>query len=208
MFKKTMLLASMALAVVAFAAPAMAQAYDEWYTHVGEEEVTIGNTTETGDLVEFTGSLSSKTTTNVINGPCVVHAQVLLWNEIVAPEDATATGEVTGFQITGPCDVTVPGSGTLPTAFCSVSATASVNTENPWHVNVGPNTEISIEGANFTNHYTAGCQSIGFPAEAEASGTATGQGTAGGCIVFNESGDFTEGVTISGEVCAPGLTLH
>ena len=205
MLKKMMLLAMAVGALVAFAAPA-AQA-DEWYT--GEE--TIGTTTQTGDAVEFTGLLKFTLGNNTL-GPCLVHAQTILWND-----NGNATGEVVGFQITGPCDVQVHPNAVFPTAFCSATPTAQVSAEEPWHVNIDGETGVQILGANFTNHFSAGCQSIGFPSTitataTEAGATAQAVNRVTGeedelCLVFNESGHFNNGVRIDGEVCAPGLTV-
>jgi hypothetical protein len=204
MLKKMMLLAGMALALVAFAAPAIAQA-DEWVTD--DTGDTIGNSTAEADEVEFTGSLAS-TSGPVQSGPCQVHALVDVWNE-----EGSATAEVTNFTITTHCPVTSP----LPIIPPGCTLAKASSEGFPWHTHINNETGVAITGAHFKNTY-AGC-SPPLPESVTAVGTATGQfvnrttgETTEGCIVFNNSGDLQTvpgggNVFIDGEVCAPHLTL-
>jgi hypothetical protein len=177
---------------------------DEWHTHGEEGKVTI--TESEPDEVKFSGKMSLSSG-SVRLGPCIVHAEALIWND---PGEETGTGQINSFSYTTPCDVKI-GSTTLPTAVCQLSA-ISANTEEPWHINLGAETSVDIEGWNFTTFYSEGCQkSFGFPAEAGTSGTATGhaenrepeEGKHEVCIVIENEGDFSGGVVFDGELCAP-----
>jgi len=203
--KKMLMLLGMALAAVAFAAPAMAQA-DVWVTDGGE----VGESTETADEVTFSGSLTA-TAGPLHFGPCNVESNVDAWNE-----EGEATGEATNLTIKTPCPVSLTVGGT-PIVVCEI-VQAGPQTAFPWHVDVATNeigagTDVAITGASFFN-ITKGCPE-GVPGAVAAKGTATGDwdNTAGaGCITFNNDGDLEAptgaAVLLDGKLCAANLTLE
>src|SRR5689334_4324020 len=177
--KKILMLASMALAVVAFAA----QANDTWTT---DGEPIPGPLDPTTVVVH--GELSSKVG-NFTTGPAVVHGHGDIWNG-----EEMGEGQISNFTITGELAV---GPG-LPSS-CKATGTAN---NLPWSVTA--TTGVVDISAHFTNHYNAVCQSLGFPASATAHGTATGT-VEGNCLKFNNSGDMTTSggaaVALTGKVC-------
>jgi hypothetical protein len=188
--KKLLLLASMALAVVAFAAPA-AQA-ESWFSDPGEVE--LGNE-ENATPITVAGELSS-TANKFTTGPAVVHGSGSLWND----GTGHAKGVITKFSITGELGV----QGVPPS--CEVTGTAE---GLPWVVTTTTGKVIDIKGAKFTNHYNHACQTFGFPATVTAEGTATGVLNEAGAIVFNNAGDMTAAgglvaVTLNGSVNVSG----
>lgn len=209
--RKMLLLIGMVLTAVAFAAPAVAQAGDEWYTDVDGEAITLGTTTSTGDTVEFTGTMTW--TKFPLKQSCMnTHVRTILWNPEI--EDThTATGEIYGITYTVPCTVgvlTVDGYKHIP--GCEITAVES--TGLPWHMNVATGTNgIDIWGANFTFTYN-GCGGLGIPNGAKIgfSGTMTGTwNNEGGCITFNNSGDLKnaagEPVNLDDGLCNNKVTL-
>jgi hypothetical protein len=198
--KKMLLLVSAVAALVAFAAPAAAQAAD-WHTDPGGKKLGSEEEKQTFD---GTGELSS-TVTGVVTGPAVVHVHGNLWN------GAHGEGEVTEFKITVP-------EGGIPTNLPGCSATAATNsTEGEggaiWPITMTKKEAIHIEEVTFTNHYNHQCQTFGLPATAPAHGTATGSYTnATGCMDFVNAGSLTtedglDDVALNGEVCLtdPGV---
>jgi hypothetical protein len=185
--KKMLVLLGAAMALVAFAAPAMAQAEDKWSIE-GESELT-------GTLTSTSGALAVT---------CEVHAVVDFWNE------TTATAEVTSFVITAAtCKTTVDKFG------CTIKTAGPIGA--PWHVDVATGEGgINITEAGFFNEFTGtNCALVGIPAGVAlpATGDATGTwNNATSCIDFNESGDLVgvKGeVLLDGSVCASnGITLE
>jgi hypothetical protein len=200
--KKMLVLLGAAMALVAFAAPAVAQA-DQWYTDHEGQETLLGSSTAEADEVELTGSL--KSTSGGLSVNCTVHAIVDLWNE-----NGAATGEVTSFTITATtCVTNVDGLG------CTIKNAGAENL--PWHVDVETGANgIIITEAGFFNEFTGtNCALVGIPTgvHISAAGDATGTwNTSTHCIDFNESGDM-EGakgeVLLDGSVCgtSPTTTL-
>jgi hypothetical protein len=200
--KKMLVLLGAAMALVAFAAPAVAQA-DQWYTDHEGQETLLGGSTAEADEVELTGDLTS--TSGGLAVTCTVHAIVDLWNE-----NGAATGEVTTFTITAPsCKSNIDKFG------CTIKNAGPIGLS--WHVDVETGEGgIVITEAGFFNEYTgANCALVGIPTGVQipASGDATGtwNGTTH-CIDFNESGDL-EGakgeVILDGSICgtSPTTTL-
>lgn len=191
--KKMLLLASMALAVVAFAAPAAAQANANWITGgnpIGDEDDPT--------TVSVHGELASKVG-NFTTGPAVVHGHGLLWNSAAS---GMGEGEITSFTITG--ELPVQGQ---PDPRCQATGTTA---ELPWPVTAttpteaGKPYEVDID-AHFTNDYNSFCQALGFPATATAAGTAVGT-VSGNCLNFNSSGNMKTvpggaPVALTGSVC-------
>jgi len=207
MLKKMMLLAMAVGALVAFAAPATASASPNLSWETGSN--VLGSTKATGDAVTFTGTLTS--TKGALKISCNASSVVDLWND----PTLGAHGEVTSLSLTadpvGTAGCTVAanlGSGYVDIANCHVDGSTS---NFPWTVTTGvsgANHHVTIDKAKFTNKFTgAGCATIGIPNNFEVSdeGNATGVvGSGGDCIVFNNSGTFTGGSTIDGEICATG----
>ena len=218
MLKKMMLLAAAVAALAAFALPAAASAA-VWKVN----GVNAGATTAKGVTVDGTGTLSATTTIpglgSIELGPCLVHIEGTLWN---AP---TAVGHITKLEITGEhkvggvdlCQVwnMTAATGTTTTTLCDITS-ASTNTTTPWPITAGTAaTGVKIEGANFTDKFSAGCP---LGAEGGASGTATGTWNNAGLIEFNDDGDmkgaagnlvFLDGsVTVTGKAAGEKITLE
>jgi hypothetical protein len=187
--KLLLLLASMALAAVAFAAPA-AQA-ESWFADPGEIE--LGDE-DNATPITLAGELSW-TANGIPTGPAVVHGSGSLWND----GTGHAKGVITAFSITGELSP-----GPIPKT-CTVTST----TENlPWTITTTSGKVIDIKGTQFTNHYNHTCQTFGFPATLTVSGTATGV-LSGDAIVFTNAGDMTAvggqvPVTLNGSVSING----
>ncbi|HEY6730654.1 MAG TPA: hypothetical protein VI039_06475 [Solirubrobacterales bacterium] len=182
--KKIVLLTSMALALVAFAAPAAQAENTTWYT----DDTEIGDISEP-QTVEVHGELSS--TLGFKTGPAVVHGHGDIWND---PETNMGEGEITEFEITGELSV---GPG-LPET-CKATGTAD---NLGWPITATTNV-VDIEAA-FENHYNAVCQALGFPKSVTASGIATGVAE-GNCLNFVNAGDLETAaggkVLLNGQVC-------
>ena len=112
--KKMLLLASMALTALAFAAPA-AQAAPFWYTDPGD--VKVGDVNNQ-DHVHLTGSISY-TTGGFQSGPCAVTANITIWNSATMGE-----GTVTDFNAFGPCPTTASAAG------CNVEAVTTTTEDD------------------------------------------------------------------------------
>jgi hypothetical protein len=197
--KKMLLLASMALAAIAFAAPAAAQANLQWYVE-SPEEVLEGE-------AEFsaTGVITNEALGGVFStGPAAVDFSGVLYNEEGKGHGTITQGTITGTNIPtnlGPTCVV-----TAATIASGIDWTITTSTTDP---------EITIDNATFLNHYSSGCAAFGVPSTVSAQGDVTGtvkNGVNKACIVLNKSGDMknevTAGtVTLTGEVCIPGFTL-
>lgn len=204
---------SLLLAVVALAAVAPVAQADEWYTDTPEVKDTLGETTETGDTVQLTGTMSWRKGP-VRWGPCNTHVKAILWNEDPFFGSPVATGEVEtgGMVITTPCQVYVnTGEGYVPVAGCEIFE-ATMDAEAPSHITT-TDTAIDIDGLSFKHRFN-GCGALGIPngAEIGSAGTATGGwSNEGGCIGFSGSGDLKnpaeEAVILDGSICKEGLTL-
>jgi len=147
-FKKIMLLASMAMAAVAFAAPAAQATAPEWY-HGG---VKVGGQANAKTL-HVTGSLSSEVVgTGFESGPCEVTFSGLAWNE-----NNMADGEITGGSFhTHTCETNVEGCTITPTLqnfpWNITGVTITPGATPPAKAGSG----IEIQGAQFENHYIGG----------------------------------------------------
>jgi len=141
-FKKIMLLASMAMAAVAFAAPAAQATAPEWY----HEGTKVGGEAEAKTL-HVTGKLSSNVVGSpLVSGPCEVTFKGLAWNE-----NNMADGVITeGSFHTHTCETNFEG--------CTITPTLQ---KFPWDVTgvtITPGTEdegkgLEITPAQFENHY-------------------------------------------------------
>lgn len=203
-FKKIMLLASMAMAAVAFAAPA-AQASPEWF-HNGVRVKGPGQ----AKVLHVTGKLSSEVieTGGFTSGPCEVTFEGEAWNE-----NNMADGVITGGSIQHICNTNAPG--------CTITPTL----ENfPWNITGTTVTDeenaIEITGAQFTNHYIGGAACPVPVSTIMATGTATGivepdESGKNSCLDFENHIDHltthaplpTLTVDIEGTVCDTTLTL-
>jgi hypothetical protein len=211
MIKKMMLLATAVGVCIAFAAPAGASASPDLVWETGQQ--TLGLSTGGGDqVVHFTGTLSL--TKGALKISCNATANATLWND----PTLGAHGEVNSLTFspdpigTHGCTVAVFISGWVDIPNCHVETTAQFNT-NPaiWTVttsSTGVAHDVTLDHAEFTNVFTGtGCSSIGIPSGTKVSDTGDAEGVAGSngdCIVFNNSGTFTGGSTIDGELCATG----
>jgi hypothetical protein len=195
MLKKMMLLAMAVGALAAFAAPSMVSA-NEWYT--GEE--TIGNSTESGDAVHFTGKMTL--TRSGLRFICNATSNVVLWNEAGA-----AVGEAS-LTLAGPC--TVEALVIVPTTWVHIngcSVNPSTSGEN-WPISTSGSV-VAIEESNYEIEFQ-GCGVLGIPNGSKISdgGTMTGV-VEGECLVFAGAGDLPNTV-VDGFICPtfPGLGLR
>ena len=190
--KKMLLLAASAMALVAFAAPAVASA-DQWYTDPGNVTVTEDHFWLHGHLnatvpalgAELTCDITAHITINNGGG----HANVEI-DEVVLDAPAAGCHGVFGGVLT--CEITagVAGAGEV-------------------HVN---GTSLEVTNAFFLNELE-GCAAT---EEAGASGTLTGTfNNATSCVDFANSGDMTvpglgAAVFVDGSLCdeTGTLTLH
>jgi len=198
-FKKIMLLASMAVAAVAFAAPAAQAMAPQWY-HGGEAPITGTQ------ALHVTGSLSSNVVGSpLISGPCTVTFEGTASNV-----NGMASGSITGGNISPSCETNTEGCTIVPTlqAF-------------PWTltgITVTETTGVEITGAQFENHYVS-AEPGDCPVPVTtimATGTATGTVEANPkCISFENHVDAmqthaplpTLTVNILGTVCDTTLEL-
>jgi hypothetical protein len=195
--KKMLLLAVSAMALVAFAAPAAAQANaPEWLTGgvsiAGEDEIHVE------------GELSSLSSTGLTTGPCNVTLTGTAKNE-----NGMAAGSITGGTVSKPC--------TTNKAGCEATD-VTLNIGAGWAITGATVTGVEgveIIGASFTNHYNS-ASACGLPvASVTASGTVTGIVTEGGeCISLENHKDDMSAfgglvtVDLEGVVCGTnGLTL-
>jgi hypothetical protein len=162
-FKKIMLLASMAMAAVAFAAPA-AQAEAPQWTHEG---VAI----EGEEELHIVGELSSQIAgSNFVTGPCEI---TFVGTASNSGPGGAAHGVITGGTIQHECQTNVEGCTITPTLL-----------NFPWTVTgttVTGQQGVAIDNATFLNHYIGTCP---VPVTTiAASGTATGI-VEEGCLSF------------------------
>jgi hypothetical protein len=143
MIKKTMLLASMALALIAFAAPAAAQADAFWTTTAG----TVGGEGE-GVPVETEGAIT--TSYGGLNTSAPVRIEGEVWNGAHGEGSIEATAGV-GF---------VPG---IPTSICTVAVTL---VGEPWSLTLTTDTEpgsdtndatLDMSEVGLIKHFSHGC---------------------------------------------------
>jgi hypothetical protein len=136
MFKKMLLLASMALAVVAVAAPA--SALGNW-THEGEPLAANANVT-------FSGPANFESKTAEGGAHANLSATILL-------EAGTTTGKVTSVSATN-CTGTIKLNGITCTSTFETAAGKPVSSTDPWIVHCNPSTGvITITNIKITNHY-------------------------------------------------------
>jgi hypothetical protein len=204
--KKMLLLVSAVVALVAFAAPAAAQAA-YWYTDPGEG---LLGTEEEKLTFDGTGELST-TVTGVTIGPAVVHLHGDIWNDFTTE---MGEGAITDFVITAPA-------GGIPTNLPGCTATTATNNTtdaegNPfeeWPITLSTPVEegkpagVAISNITYTDHFNHQCQTFGLPATLPVAGTLTGSISSGSdCILFVAAGDLqtengSDDVATNGEVC-------
>lgn len=195
-FKKIMLLASMAIAAVAFAAPAAQADAPEWF----HGDTPVGGEAE-AEALHVVGELSSRLTVGtLVSGPCEVTFEGEAWNE-----NGMAEGIITGGNIEHTCETS--------TAGCTITPTLQ---EFPWTLTgttVTGEPGVEIVGAQFENHYLGSCP---VPVTTiMATGTATGIVDDEGCLSMEGHTDDmvthaplpTLTVDIIGGVCDTTLTL-
>jgi len=208
MLKKMMLLAGMALAAIAFAAPAAQAEPVEWYLHTGPgEEETLEGTEEIHAEGALTSHAKITPTFTFTTGPCNVTLEGTAENV-----EGMASGAITGGSISGfPCKTNLPG--------CTVKGASVSNFNWPLTATTNGSDTVDIENVTFTNVYN-GCAAFGIPAESSAKGTVTGEATTEpnengeSCINLNSHVDDMVGegsnapVDITGEICITNpLTL-
>jgi hypothetical protein len=191
--KTMLLLVGAALAVVAFAVPAAAQAEGPLY-YLGESEETIGEEHREAEAVEggeggpgWTLTMSNGTTL----GPCSFSSKLQIWNAGGAGQDS-----ITGMTFTTPCQTNVIG--------CEVTAASAAGL--PWagklaYEGVVPTDNIGTKAKPMTFSYTlgGGCGVIkNTVVTATANGPVPATYEGGGCFKFSKAGSFTlsvKGVT-------------
>lgn len=194
--KKMLLLAVSAMALVAFAVPAAAQANaPEWLTEgtpiAGEENLHI------------VGELSSLSSTGLTTGPCEVTFEGTAVNA-----NSMASGSIEAGTVSAPCATNKAG--------CEATNVTLNIPAGGWVITGTTVTEgegVEIQNASFTNHYNSAAN-CGLPvASVTATGTVTGIVTEDGCVSFeghkdemNAFGGLVK-VDIEGEVCDTHLTL-
>lgn len=195
--KKIALLAVSAMALLAFAIPAVASA-DQWYT--GAETITEDHFTLDGELLASAPEVAGGTTL----GFCPVEADVTFTNP-----GGSATAEVSELRIDStPEECIAEAAGGL--IKCDITAAGGLG-PYPWHVDVATGEDgIEITGAGFFNIFPAGCP---LGEGVTASGTATGTwSNESHCIEFNEDGDLEAPsgakVFVTGAVCDTSETLE
>ena len=206
-FKKIMLVASMAMAAVAFAAPAAQADAPEWWIHTGPE---TEETLQGEEGFRITGALSSNVVGSaLVSGPCNVTLEGTASNV-----NGMASGTITSGTTTKTCQTPIPGCHFEPTLDFTI----------PWSVTgvtVTGEKGIEIGNAKFLEHYNATCQAYGIPPTVTFTGTMTAlldeEAPTGECITFEEHLDdmfindnpLAPRVNILGTVCVDApLTLH
>ncbi|HEV7769987.1 MAG TPA: hypothetical protein VGO66_04915 [Solirubrobacterales bacterium] len=142
MIRKMMLLTGMALALVAFAAPAVASA-ELWYSQETEEplpeetESEVGAYTAKGMLTLTLGGLTT---------PCEVELAGFLWND-----ETVGTGSVLSLTLLKECQTNIMA--------CKVEKlTAPGLPENPWKLKITALNKVDVSNITMQYHYTAGCE--------------------------------------------------
>jgi hypothetical protein len=168
--KKVLLLASMALALIAFAAPAAAQADAFWTTTAG----TVGGEGE-GVPVETEGLITSSF--GGLNTTAPIRLEGEVWNGAEHGEGSINAEAGTGF---------VPG---IPPSICDVEVTL---VGEPWTVTLTTDTEpgsdtndatLDMTEVGFINHYSHGCFTASgglIPTKGAATGKITATATTNG----------------------------
>jgi len=201
--KKMLLLAGMALAAIAFAAPAAQAHAPEWYTDPGEVTL-VGEQGFTG-----LGEISSQAVGSPLtNGPCEIEFEGTAKNEA-----GMAAGQIEGANVLStPCPTNLPG--------CTVNPDISNFNWPITGATVTGEPGLEIKNTTFTNTFATFCQTqYGIPKELSATGTGTGILVSDQCISFEEhlddlfienaaKEDTTTRVNLEGEFCVGGnLTL-
>lgn len=190
--KKMLLLASMALAAIAFAAPAAAQAEAYW-TH-GEHGDTVGNGTGNGTKVELEHNIASQA--GGLNTRALIYLTGEVWNDPVSEmgegkiteHEATGAGTVVGIPPALDCTVTVNlGNAIWPLTLTTDEDVGATETD----------ATVDVENVTFQNTYNQACQNLGIPATTAATGTV--EATA------SSNGDHVD-LTLEPE--QPGLTAY
>jgi len=192
-FKKIMLVASMALAAVAFAAPAaQAEAPEWWDMSFGTEE-----TLESERTVRLTAELSSIVVGSaLVSGPCHIN-----FEGTAANFAGMATRPLEAAAIQEHCNTSIPG--------CTFTSTLNIGAGWPLTgLTVTGEEAVEINEASFTNHYNATCQAYGVPATLAFSGTMTAlldeKAPTGECITFEE---HLDDMFINGNPLAPRVDI-
>jgi hypothetical protein len=196
-----LLLMGAALAVVAFAAPAVAQAEGPFY-YLGESEESLGEEHLEGEAVKG-GEGGQGWTLTMSNGmtlgPCDFSAKFQVWND-----GGGGQTSFTNMTFSTPCPTSVKG--------CEVTAASPAGM--PWagklvYVAGVPTDEIGTKAKPMTFSYTldAGCGLLkNVVVTATATGPVPATSTGGGCFKFDKAGNFTLSVksltgTLDAEEC-------
>jgi len=189
-FQKIMLLAVMAMATAAFAAPAAQADAPEW--HHGEDTIIEED-------LHITGYLSSTTNGAFISGPCEVTFEGVAKNE-----NGMAAGTITGGAMQSTCGTSV--------ATCNVTPTPE---GFPWNLTGATLTEqpgVEIGHIKMTMHYEGTNCPVPRPT-LTATGYATGIVDGGGCLSFEDHQDGMHlaiapvVLDLRGTICDTTLTL-
>jgi len=205
--KKTMLLAGMALAAIAFAAPTAQAEPVEWWIHTESGEETLEGTEELHAEGALTLDVILSPSFTYVLGPCNYTFEGVAENVEGMASGAVTRGNISGF----PCNSNVPG--------CTVKNASLSNFNWPLTATTSGSDIVDIEGFTFTNIFN-GCSAFDFLGEFNVAGTVTGEATTEpnaqgeSCINLNSHVDHmtVEGsnvpVDVTGEICiANPLTL-
>jgi hypothetical protein len=185
--KKMLILASMALAVVAFVAPASASAA-RWVHWEAGVETTVETITE-----DFTGWAEFHPTgVASTNFGCEVHAHVT-----GSTTAGVAHGKVTSFEIT---TSTCKGEGGF--TGCELKSHTNTAAANPWTVHVNTN-DFVITNVSIQNEYK-GClvppANLSFP---EITAEPEPEATKINCLTISGAGlNISTAIEATGELCA------
>jgi opacity protein-like surface antigen len=193
--KKMLLLAVSAMALVAFAVPAAAQAEaPEWLTE--------GSPITSAEELHLEGEWNSVMSTGLEIGPCAV-----TFSGAVENANGMAGGRITAGNVAAPCSTNKEN--------CSVTAVTLNIPEGGWNLTGTTVTEqegVEIQNASFTRHFNSAAN-CGLPVTSvTATGTVTGI-VEEGCLSFEGHPDNMSAfgglvkVDLQGVVCDTHLTL-
>lgn len=188
MQRKTLSLAGLAMALIALAVPAAAQAEGPfWWEDHGGKEIFLEEPKEAGPQPELTFTFKGGLTV----GPCTWGPKTL-WAGLLFNTPEVGEGKIYEGGFEGACATSIPG--------CTVTVTPEFN----WLLKlrkVGGKPLVDLTGVKLKFVPGAGCGGLQ-PATAE--GTLTGEfDNKESRIVFNKAGDLTAGgqaVEVDGEI--------
>jgi len=203
--KKMLLLAGMALAAIAFAAPAAQAHAPEWYIHTESGEETLIGEQEFTAVGEISWQRGGSPLTE---GPCEIEFTGRASNEA-----GMAAGQIEAAKVLKtPCPTNLPG--------CTVNPDISNFNWPIIGVTVTGEPGLEIRGMTLTNTFATFCQTqYGVPKELSVTGTITGIVEGTECLtleghrddLFFENAakeDTATSVNLEGGICIEGPTLH